>query len=179
MYKTGHYGVNLFLAAIALAIGGFQPGLYVALVIVSMSRFPDVDQKIDLIEHRGITHTVVFAVTAGIVSHLSLTTLFNHLNAELGQYNESLAVIPAGDIAVFTSIGVTLGILGHIFGDTLTVGSGRFGIQPFWPVSSREVRVGLCKAKNPFWNRALFVIGATAFGLVLYARSSLTHGIGF
>lgn len=174
MYKTGHYGVNLFVAAITLAVGGIHPGLYVALVIVSMARFPDVDQKIDIIKHRGITHTVVFAVGAGIFAYTSLTLLLGHLNAELGQYSDTLMVVPAGQIAVFTATGVTLGIAAHIFGDTLTVGSGKYGITPFWPFSQRQVRFGLCKAKNTFWNNALFTIGALAFGAVLYLRASVS-----
>jgi inner membrane protein len=62
MYQTGHQGAALLFAAPFAFTGAlvFPPGVLVlgGLLVAGLASAPDLDMRVPLIRHRGITHTV-------------------------------------------------------------------------------------------------------------------------
>ena len=155
MYQLGHYGASLLAYAplgAAVAFAGYEPvAVLGALVCVSLSTLPDCDHRLPLIEHRGPTHTLLFAVLVGAGV-------------------AAAAAVFVGSSSPFTGVGVvgfafvvgTLSIGSHLLADALTP----MGIRPFWPLSSRRYTVALTRAANPVANYVLFALGVGAIVLV-------------
>ncbi|SEH14312.1 inner membrane protein [Natronorubrum sediminis] len=149
MYQVGHYGAALVAyapvgTAIGLA-GNETVAILGALVCVGLSTIPDVDHKLPLIDHRGPTHTVGFAVAVGTVLAAATAILVD-------------ATSPAADVGFVTFAFVvgTLSIGSHLLADALTP----MGIRPFWPLSRRHYSLGVTTAANPIANYVLLAIGA-------------------
>ena len=60
-----------------------------------------------------------------------------------------------------------VGLVSHLLADALTVGRGRFAVQPFWPISDRNLRLGVTKADSLVWNYGLLCLGSGATIAVL------------
>ncbi|MDS0258403.1 metal-dependent hydrolase [Haloarcula sp. S1CR25-12] len=148
MYRLGHYGAALIVYAplgLALLLAG-RPTLAVVGggVTLALAPLPDVDQRIPLVAHRGVTHTLAFAVTVGLV----VGALGWALGADAG----------LGAAAELATVGFVVGtavIVSHLLADVITP----MGITPFWPVSDRHYTVGLCYADNRAANYALLGLG--------------------
>ncbi|WP_265111836.1 metal-dependent hydrolase [Halosolutus halophilus] len=151
MYQVGHYGAALFAYAplgAAVAVAGYEAAAVVgALVCVSLSTVPDLDHRAPLIEHRGPTHTVLFAflVGAGLAAATSVLVA------------SSSPIVDVGFVAFAFLVG-TLSIASHLLADALTP----MGIRPFWPLSRRRYSFDVARAANPIANYALFAIGIGA-----------------
>jgi len=90
---------------------------------------------LSLVHHRGITHTLTFALLCGVTSgFITLTILKDFYVGFLGAF-----------------IGVTL----HIFGDTLTYKP----LSPFYPFSNVRFSLKLFKSSNRIVNRSLMILG--------------------
>ena len=74
MYWRGHVGLGLLayapVAGVVLASGEFGLAVVGGLLAVVAAPLPDVDQSLP-IPHRGPTHTLAFAVAAGVVAALA------------------------------------------------------------------------------------------------------------
>ncbi|AHF99901.1 metal-dependent hydrolase [Halostagnicola larsenii XH-48] len=148
MYRFGHFGVALLAYAplgVGVALAGAE-GLAVVggLVCVSLSTFPDCDHDVPFLEHRGITHTLGFAVLVGVVLAAAASVLLT------GTLSSSVSLI-----VPFAFVVGTLSILSHLLADAITP----MGIRPFRPVSSYHYTAELTPAANPVANYALFAIG--------------------
>jgi len=149
VYRTGHYGAAL-LAAAPLAAGlavvaSAEVAIGAAIAVLVLTPLPDYDQRVPLIEHRGPTHTVGFALVVGAGS------------AAVGWVLGS-GVAPFGPVAGAVLGGTvgTLAILAHLAADVVTPA----GIEPFWPVSDRHYSLGWVRAANPLANYGLLALGA-------------------
>lgn len=163
MYQLGHFGVALLAYAplgVVVGLTGAEALAVVGgLVCVSLSTLPDCDHDIPFIEHRGITHTLGFAVVVGAVLAAAASVL---LTGTLS--------ISASPTVAFAFVVGTLSILSHLLADAITP----MGIRPFRPLSSYHYSAKLTPAANPVANYALFAIGVvvTAAGVWLVVALS-------
>ncbi|ELY81565.1 metal-dependent hydrolase [Natrinema pallidum] len=163
MYQEGHYGGALLAYApvgtvVALASHA-EVAIVCGLVCVGLSTLPDCDHRLPLIDHRGPTHTVPFAllVGAGLAALAAVLIDASSAFADLGFV--SLAFLVG-----FVSIG------SHLLVDALTP----MGVRPFWPLSRRRYSFEITTAANPFANYGLFGLG---LGAVL-AGAALVVALG-
>ena len=174
MHRDGHFGIGFAIAAIAIAAGGPVVGGLFGGAVVATSLLPDKDHTLPFISHRGFTHTVAFGLVVGIF--LAVPVFFG-LRA-LATRVDLAATLPATySVLVEPSIvaglvggGAALGVIGHVAGDALTVGSGTYGVRPLWPLSRWEFRLGLCRADNMIANYGLLGAGVAALLGALYLR---------
>lgn len=149
MYWRGHVGIALlaYTPAVGATLAIGEPGLTLlgGGLAVATATLPDADHKLP-IPHRGVTHTVAFAVAVGLlVGVLAAVTL-----AAGGVFRALPAWTPA-----FVAGTVTLSLCSHIAGDAITP----MGIRPFRPLSSAHYSLDLTPAKNPHANRLFLVFG--------------------
>ncbi|WP_049925844.1 metal-dependent hydrolase [Halopiger goleimassiliensis] len=158
MYQFGHYGAALLLYApvgAAVALGGAETvAILGGVVCVSLSTLPDVDHRLPLVDHRGVTHTVGFAILVGAGVAAATAILIDA---------STLAVDAA--IVGFAFLVGTLSIGSHLLADALTP----MGIRPFWPLSRRRYTLEVTRAANPIANYVLFGLGlaGTAFAALV------------
>lgn len=163
MYQLGHVGVALLAYAplgMAVAFAGSETLAVVGgLVCVSLSTLPDCDHDLPLLEHRGLTHTVGFAVLVGAVLAGATSVLVPEL--------EAFTVRP---IVPFAFAVGTLSILSHLLADAITP----MGIRPFRPLSSYHYTANLTPAANPIANYALLAVGVCVTGAWVWLVTALS-----
>jgi len=148
MYRPGHYGAALLVYApvgLVVSLAGFTTLAAVGgAVSLALAPLPDVDQRIPLVDHRGVTHTLGFAAAVGAV-----------LGAVGWLLGGTGGAMPATSLAVFGFVVGTTAIGSHLLADLITP----MGITPLWPVSSRRCTLGLTRADNVLANYALLGVG--------------------
>lgn len=157
MYQTGHYGAALLAwAPVGYTLLAVDPVL--ALVggagALALATLPDVDHKLPLVSHRGVTHTIPFLL---VVSG-ALAAVGWHLGQ--GSYQ------PYGGSVRGATFGFVVGVVGigsHLLADVLTP----MGVKLLWPFSRRNYSLRLTPAKNPLANWTLLVLGLLASGAAL------------
>jgi len=148
MYRQGHTGAALVVYApvgLALLLAG-RPALAVlgGAVSFGLASLPDIDQRLPGVKHRGVTHTLAFAVAVGAV----LGAVGWLLGSDAG----------VGLALEYTVVGFVVGtatIISHLLADVITP----MGIRPFWPLSERHYTLGVCRADNTVANYALLGLG--------------------
>lgn len=148
VYRAGHLGLSLLVVlpvGLALVLAG-RPDLAVLgeVCVLSVASLPDVDHELPLVSHRGVTHTIWFALLVGAG--------FGAAGWVLGGRSATPAV---PELAVTGFAFGTLGICAHLLGDVLTP----MGITPVWPLSKRTLTLGLVRANNPIANYGLLAAG--------------------
>lgn len=152
MYTKGHIGVALVayapLGCLLVAAGDSSLAAAGAAVAVSISMLPDVDEYVAWLDHRGVTHSIYFAVLVGVVLGIA--------GAAVGPLFWADAGTPVVLVAFAVGIGTTLS---HIAADAITP----MGIDPFLTGQRRTLDV--VAAANPDVNNALFAVGLVAVTL--------------
>lgn len=151
MYKNGHRGVALLLMVPLTGLFGIV-GFAMTMLAVAVCRLPDLDHEYTWLPHRGMTHTVWFALAVGAVTSAGLYGVLFALPID----------IPTWPLALLGGTTVFLGIISHLLADALTVGRGTHAIRPFHPVSTTPFRFGLCRSNSRIWNSVFLVGGAVA-----------------
>lgn len=172
MLREGHVGVVLALYApfgLALAQGGFLSlAVTGAILVVTLATLPDVDLKIPLIEHRGVTHTIWFGVFVGVIigGCGAVLALRNGVSGSIGIAAGMLSPAMVGALGVGAfGFGVGfLAVVGHVVGDALTP----MGVRPYAPVSRASYSLDVARATNPLANYLLLVLGLAVAGGALY-----------
>lgn len=159
MYAKGHYGVSLLVFApvgfVLLLEGAASLAALSAAVVLAMATVPDLDLRIPGVSHRGVTHTLLFAVAVGAAFAGGVAVAGDALSL-----SSSLA---AAGYAFFLG---TLSILAHLLADVLTP----MGVALLWPLSDRRFSVNLTRADSALWNHALLALGVfVATGTVVLA----------
>lgn len=154
MYRAGHVGVALLAytpLGVAMSLLGQEPvAVGGALVSVALATLPDADHQLPLVEHRGPTHSVPFALLVGaIVGSTAVVAVGPSL---------PLGTVTIGVVGFVVG---TLAIVSHLLADAITP----MGIRPFWPVSDRHYTLDLTPAANPVANYVLLAVGVGAVGL--------------
>ena len=148
MYRPGHYGVALLVYApvggVLVALGFAALAVVGGAVVLALTPVPDWDQRIPFVSHRGVTHTVLFALVVGAV---------------IGGVGSAVGTsLSLGSNALLAGVGFLVGgtaILAHLLADVITPA----GIAPFWPFSGRNYSFGLARADNMVANYALLAAG--------------------
>lgn len=180
MHKDGHYGVNGLLYAPVLywtlGRGATDLALYGTVIVVVTATLPDVDVWFDPglrhrgnilthllpIRHRGITHTVWFALGVGLL---------------LGAGSYALGVPGHSDAVVggFAGAVGVLGVCGHLLGDAFTPR----GVAPLEPVSDWRLSLDAVTAGSNIANAGLLFVGISAcvlaFGFAVAGASPVDH----
>jgi len=148
MHKPGHYGAALLVYApigfLMLALGFDGLAVIGGAIAVGGAMIPDLDMRIPGVQHRGITHTVWFALLAGIV-----------LGVAGGLLGSSSGAIATAGLSVFGFLVGTLTISAHLLADALTP----MGIRPLEPIDDLEITLDVAKAANSVANYALLALG--------------------
>lgn len=164
MHWKGHLGAALLAytpvgVTIAL-LSTVEWAALGAVIAASLATLPDVDHHIQRVDHRGITHTVYFAVLVGLV-------------VGLGGAVVGLSGVGPSILALTGSQAVRLGVLGFVVG-TVTICSHiaadaitPMGVDPFR--RGKHASFDLTKARNPTANYLLLALGL----------GSLTAGLVF
>jgi len=151
MYQYGHYGAPLLAYApvglVVAATGNADLALLAALATVALSTVPDVDHRLPLLEHRGATHTVWFALVVAIATGV--------LGSAVGTQQGPLAAIGLGALG-FVVGGLAIG--SHVAADALTPS----GVEPFAPLRPDWYSFDVVRAKNPVANVVLLGLGIVA-----------------
>lgn len=161
MYKKGHYGVSLLVfAPIGLALillGQTSLAYLTGVVMLGLAMLPDSDHRVPGLSHRGVTHTLLFAILVGAI--------FGVAGFLLGSSVSPMGAIPLAAYGFFLG---TVSILAHLLADLLTP----MGVALFWPLSSKRYSLSLTPADSTLWNYLLFALGvfATAGALALSVR---------
>jgi len=126
------------------------------LISLGLAMAPDQDQRVPGIKHRGITHTVHFALLVGTL----LAAVFGGIGFTRG----------VGTAALTATYGFVIGfgtISSHIAADALTP----MGIEPFR--NGRRYSFDLVKAANPVANYLLLAFGVAAVGLAFVVGTAV------
>jgi inner membrane protein len=161
MFPPGHYGVALACyAAVGYALiarGYARDALYGGGVVLSYALVPDVDGDVSFLVHRGVTHTVWFALAVGACCVLVVaSSLWRRSRREA--IRGACWAFFLGAFAVGT----------HLLADLLNP----WGVMPVYPVSPALYSLDLVRATNAAANYALFAFGLGAVALAWIARRS-------
>ncbi len=174
MYSQGHWGIALLMYAPIVFVGlliqpDFLPQFLLGLAIIAFSStIPDIDMQLKNwtpIKHRGITHTVPFAVFIGLFSAAFAFPFAWYSHQTLGVIFPTMM-----DVYIFTGFSIFLGFYGtvsHFFGDMITP----MGLRPLKPFSKKRFRFVLSfwgqesKAANMYWNYAFYTLGVVVVAL--------------
>ena len=150
MYGRGHFGLTLFFSSIIALKTGFSEATLVFTVVSSfLAGLPDIDltfQKLGASHHRGITHSLFFAILIGAIIGLMFYQTYSTVRWFLIGFSTG-----------------TFSVISHLIGDLLTYTT----FKPFWPFSKREISLGICAANNVFVNEGFLVAGLFMFSYLL------------
>lgn len=156
VYRPGHYGASLLvyapLGGVVLAAGYPVLAYLGGAAMVGLAMLPDYDMKVPFVDHRGPTHTVLFALLVGS----ALAALAALAAPERG----SMATV---GLAGFAFAVGTLSVLAHVAADLLTP----MGVRPFWPVSGTTYTLSVATADSTVANYVLLALGVFASVLAL------------
>jgi membrane-bound metal-dependent hydrolase YbcI (DUF457 family) len=134
---------------------------------VFAARIPDKDREPPLnlvVTHRGATHTLIAALISALLAVGIIVFAFNLLTGGRDGFTPS-----QGRLILTVFIGVFGGYLSHLFGDALT----KSGINPFWPLSDREVRVAGLHSSSTLWNRIFLICGVSSLSVAVVIVGAL------
>lgn len=169
MHREGHVGAALALYApvgFLAYVSGFRSFAVLGAVgAVALAMLPDQDMRIPFVSHRGITHTVWFALLVAGVLGAAGVYLGREMGAAGGNGTTGAAVIGA-----FAAVVGFVTIVSHIAADALTP----MGVKPFAPVRGRKYTVALATASNPIANYLLLVLGGGLAVGALFVAARMT-----
>jgi len=162
MHREGHVGMALAAYApigfIAALIGGLQLALFGGIVAAGLAMLPDIDMRIPLVTHRGITHTVWFALIVGLL--VGVVGLLS------GADGGALVALGAGTFGFLVGMA---SICSHILADALTPA----GVRPYAPTSDVHYTLDVARASNPIANYLLLGLGLGVCAIVLRVSSAV------
>lgn len=166
MYRTGHYGISLFLHApvefILISFGYGKLAIIGAAIILLTTTPPDIDRRIPRLPHRSITHTIWFAAFVGGILGLG----FAQLSASLPMKNP-LPLLWIGFLLGVFSVGA------HLVADALTP----MGVRPFSPICMRRYSFRLWQASSQLGNGLFTCLGGNGRirGLLCWDTTAYTY----
>lgn len=167
MNRKGHIGLALLVSApFVLLIGMLlnpQWGVLVVGAALFADRIPDKDQRLPLISHRGITHTVTFGVVASLSLAVSLTAMAT-ITQSSSAFDVGIVENVTNNLGLFSIslLGFALGFTAHLIGDML-IEAYDYAVTPYWPFSSKPVALGWADAESKhLWDWGLLLFGTLA-----------------
>lgn len=164
MHQEGHWGAALLVYAplgfVVALVGAIRVALVAGIVAVALAMVPDQDQRVPGLDHRGLTHTVWFALLVGAILGVA--------GGLLGTANSLVAGVG------FAGLGFLVGaltVVSHIGADALTP----MGVEPLAPVDDRHLTFDVTRASNPAANYALLALGALVSGGALWLATAVRN----
>lgn len=161
MYRTGHLGVSMLVFApigyLLVSVGAPLAALVTGGAMLWLAMLPDVDHRLPFVEHRGVTHSLLFAGLVG-AAFAAAGLLLSSLGAG-GLGTELLGLDQFSDVGL-AAFGFAVGFLSvaaHLLGDLLTPA----GVNLFWPVET-EYSLYVTRADSTLANLGLFLLGVFA-----------------
>jgi inner membrane protein len=160
MNKVGHWGVALLFAApVAIAIAftqhSLEPALPYIVISVATCRLPDADMHTPFISHRGITHTLAFAIAVTALVAAGMGALLPELPTQNMPYSRNV-------IWFYVTGGIATGLVSHLAADLLTK-SYHHGLKLFWPISSKVYHLGVTSSGSTTTNGLLMILGIVPY----------------
>jgi inner membrane protein len=153
MHREGHIGAALLayapLGALVLALGFPAAAIGGGLTAAGLAMVPDFDHQIPFLAHRGVTHTVPFAVLVAVLTGAA-AGFGAHLHPKTG-------LLWMASVAGFGAAVGGLTMLSHIGADALTP----MGVRPFGD-GGRHISYEVCRADSTLGNYALLILGVAA-----------------
>lgn len=150
MYRTGHLGVSLLVFApigyLFVAAGEPLAALITGGAMLWLAMLPDIDHRIPGVEHRGLTHSLLFAALVG--------GAFAGVGVLLA---DGLGILDQTRLSTFGFFVGFVAVGAHLLGDVLTPA----GVNLFWPWG-REFSLYVTRADSTIANYALFLLGVLA-----------------
>jgi inner membrane protein len=148
-YKTGHYGAALLVyAPIGYLLLAVDPALAVlgGAGAVGVARLPDYDLRVLFLEHRGVTHTLLFlGLVAAVLGGVGYAVAG-------GFGTDPVRTAGLGGVVAAVAVG------SHLLVDALTPA----GVPLLWPLSDETYSIDLATASNPVANYGLLLGGICA-----------------
>ena len=151
MFPPGHYGMALLLYAVVgyvlLSRGYVRDALSGGGIVLAYTLFPDVDGKLEFLVHRGVTHTLWFALAVGVFCVLVVSS--------------SLLRRPRREAirgAVWAFFLGAFSVVAHLLADVINP----WGVMPIYPVSDALYTLDLVRATNDAANYAMLAVGVGA-----------------
>jgi len=164
VHREGHLGAALALyspVGFVTYVAGFPAAAVAGAVGAALlAMVPDYDMRIPFVSHRGITHTVWFALLVGGV----LGAAGWYFGARGGMGTDAALAVGA-----FAFVVGFVTIASHIAADALTP----MGVTPLAPLREGEYTLALATASNPIANYALLALGVVAAGGALYLATTV------
>ena len=113
---------------------------------VGLARLPDYDLRAPFVEHRGVTHTLLFLGVVAVVP---------------GAAGYAVAGGVGTDPVRTAGLGVVVAVVAvgsHLLADALTPA----GVPLLWPLSDETYSAGVATASNPVANYRLLLLGVCA-----------------
>lgn len=160
MYKTGHFGVGLLFLlplVLVLSFSNMTSVLFVSVALfLFLSIHPDIDIKLSkytrgAISHRGLTHTILYALIWSVVCFLLYLFSFGVVMSFVGLY-----------------VGF-VGVISHLVGDFLTPS----GVKILYPFREKEYSLGLIKSESIIPNIFILLFGLVCISLTSYILGNL------
>lgn len=139
MLPRGHAGIGMILSVCLILViestTKFTTDIFhiFAIITVSYSLFPDIDafklSILEILEHRGLTHTIPFIMFVTLTQAICLVTL---------RYSTGLVTV--GEILVF-SLCTFSGMLSHVAADKIS--SRTSIINPEGQINSSAIYIGM------------------------------------
>jgi len=138
--------------AVALALAGRSDLAVVGgALVLALTPLPDYDMRVPLVSHRGVTHTVGFALLVSGALGGACLLLAGGIDAP-----SALAYGAFGFVVGVVAIG------SHLLADIITPA----GITPLWPVSGRTYSLRLVPADHTVANWGLLAAGVFVTAVV-------------
>lgn len=160
MYPPGHVGISALLLAplgyLLLAASRDREAFGWLGVALGATLLPDVDVFLPGVLHRGVTHTLPFAVVlGGAVACLAVASGL--------VLREPSSLVGAGRGTIGFAVGAGA-VLSHMLGDVITP----MGIRPLFPVVDAVYTLELVYARNPAANVAFLLVGVAFFAVLAH-----------
>lgn len=169
MYPLGHFGMALLFAAPVAALLHPRTQTGFTLYTLVAAWLPDFDTYIPGVIHRGIMHTVTFAVGAGIGGGVVAAATVIVAHKLTG--NELLEQFDPVPVFVFVSLGFLIGIVSHLVGDILVFVPGSEPVSPFWPISEQTYQFEITRLGAPARNAVMILVGLGIHAVVSWRAS--------
>lgn len=164
MYPLGHVGVALLFVVPVVVFLDPKTATGFTVFSVLASLLPDVDTYIPFLAHHGATHTITFAVAAGLFGGVLVAGGLDAVRNATD--SAALRRFSPRRVFVFVGLAIFLGVLSHVVADLLVILPGTEPIPLFWPFIGQKYEIKVIHLGGPLRNAALFVGGLLAHALV-------------
>lgn len=162
----GHYGVGLLLAALGVRALDRTDGLRFTGAVLATTMLPDLDASLPWFVHRGLTHTLGFAVAVGVAGGLLTAVAVGLRRRGVGDSATRRSVRRTAGVV---ALGLATGVGGHVLIDAFTIIPPFVPpMRPLWPVWRGTLQVEIVPPFAVAWNVGPFVVGLVAYASALF-----------